>query len=707
MLQRAVWFVNKSYRSIYVTYGPIRVLHSKIRHEGRDSIEASVWIDRDLNDEQVDGRHDHAPASGESLAEGLRWWHSHAVNLDNHVNPTLQSLDERESYTEADAEAAAEATDAQGRMGIVITGHVDHGKSTIVGRLLVDTGSLPDGKLEQVRAHCAATARPFEYAFLLDALKDEQAQGITIDAARIFFESSRRQYVILDAPGHIEFLRNMITGAAHAEAALLVIDALEGIQENSRRHGYMLALLGVRQVAVVVNKMDLVGYSAEVFATISDEFGNFLRQLDLEPSCFIPVSGRDGENLALPSKKMPWYEGPTVLGALDAFTTDSSATERPFRMPVQGVYKFTEDGDDRRIIAGGVVTGSLSVGDEVVFYPSGKRSRVKTIEHFNAPPPESVSAGSGTGFTLHDQLYLPRGEVAARASEAKPHVTTRLRVSLFWLGKQPLVPRKEYVLKLGTARVPVRVESIQRVLNASSLATLDSADHVGRNDVAECVLRLGRAIAFDITAEIPELGRFVLVEDYEIRGGGIIREALPDRQSWVRDRVLLRNYMWEPSSISAEQRAERFGQLSRLVLITGEKDADRKALARELETKLFADGRMVYFLGIGNLLYGVDADLGRAGDDRQEHMRRLAEIANLMLDSGAILIVTAAELTTADLETIKAGVDPERVTTVWLGDRHAVGLPSDLTVSERLNSAEGAEQIKSLLGDQGVVFRPW
>jgi bifunctional enzyme CysN/CysC len=593
------------------------------------------------------------------------------------------------------------------RMGIVITGHVDHGKSTIIGRLLADTGSLPDGKLEQVRELCKRTARPFEYAFLLDALKDEQAQGITIDAARIFFNSAGRQYVILDAPGHIEFLKNMITGAAHAEAALLVIDALEGIQENSRRHGYMLSLLGVRQVAVLINKMDLVNHDQQVFDQIARDFAEFLQPLELKPSCFIPVCGRDGDNIASRAETMRWYDGPTVLEALDRFTVERKGADRPFRMPVQGVYKFTEDGDDRRIIAGAVLTGTISLGDEVMFFPSGKRSRVKSIEAFNAPPPRRAVAGSATGFTLEEQIYVVRGEIAARADEPKPHVTTRLRVSLFWLGKQPLKKGTEYTLKLGCARVAVRVEAINRVMDASSLAAVESPEQVGRNDVAECVLKLGRAIAFDLAAELPETGRFVLVEDYEIRGGGIIREGLPDRQEWVRERVLLRNYKWEPSGISPEQRAERYAQLPRLVLITGERDTDRKAVARELEGRLFADGRLVYFLGIGNILYGVDADLGRTGEDRSEHMRRLAEIANLLLDAGAILIVTAVELTPEDLEIIKAGVDADQMTTVWIGDNIVTGLPSDLRLSERLTHEEAADQIKSHLRDQGVIFRPW
>jgi bifunctional enzyme CysN/CysC len=588
-------------------------------------------------------------------------------------------------------------------MGIVITGHVDHGKSTIIGRLLADTGSLPDGKLDQVKALCARTARPFEYAFLLDALKDEQAQGITIDSARIFFGSAKREYMILDAPGHIEFLKNMITGAAHAEAALLVIDAQEGIQENSRRHGYMLSLLGVRQVAVLINKMDLVGYDERAFNEIATAYREFLSHLAIAPSYFIPVSGRNGDNIAQRTDAMSWYDGPSVLEALDDFETDRTADTRPFRMPVQGVYKFTEDGDDRRIVAGTIITGAISSGDEVVFYPSGKRSHVKRIETFNADAPASVSAGSATGFTLREQIYVERGEVAARADEGKPLVTTRIRASLFWLGREPLKKRTDYILKLGTARVTVRIESIETVMNAASLATTEKAESVGRNEVAECVLKLGRAIAFDLAADLPENGRFVLVSNYEIQGGGIVREAHPDRQSWVRDRVLLRNYKWEPSGISFEQRTERYGQVPRLVLITGDRSTDRKALARELEARLFAEGRLVYFLGIGNLLYGIDSDLGRADEDRKEHMRRLAELANVMMDAGAIMLVTALELTPDDLETIKAAVDPERITTVWIGEADATDLPIDLAVSDDLPLGQVAGEIETLLKSQGVI----
>lgn len=601
--------------------------------------------------------------------------------------------------------AVAAPTGAQ-RMNIVIVGHVDHGKSTVIGRLLADTHSLPEGKLEQVRAQCELNSKPFEYAFLLDALKDEQAQGITIDAARVFFKSRQRPYLILDAPGHIEFLKNMITGASRAEAALLVIDAAEGVQENSRRHGYMVSLLGLRQLAVVVNKMDLVNWDRAVYDRIVREYGAFLDQVGIKPSAFIPVSGRGGDNIADRSTNLPWYSGPTVLDALDAFHTEPPPVERSFRMSVQDVYKFTKQGDDRRIVAGTIDSGAVAVGDTVVFYPSGKKSRVKTIEAFNRPAQSRAVAGSQVGFTLQEQIYITRGELAALEREPRPQVTTRLRVSLFWLGKDPMVKRKEYLLKLGTMRVTMRLEEILRVMDASTLGATEQAAAVQRHDVAECVLKLDRAIACDLAEDVAATSRFVIVDDFEIRGGGIVREALSDRQAAVRDRVMLRNYKWEPSIIQPERRAEKYNQKAALILVTGEHEHDRKGIAKALEGRLFDDGKVVYFLGIGNVLYGVDADIERKQENRLEHMRRLAEVANLMLDAGIILVVAAAELTQDDLEVIKTAVQPDWIDTIWAGD----SITTDLSVDLHLPGGavpEAVDRLKAHLQDKGIIFRPW
>ncbi|HEX3236568.1 MAG TPA: GTP-binding protein [Gemmatimonadales bacterium] len=592
------------------------------------------------------------------------------------------------------------------RMNIVIVGHVDHGKSTVIGRLLADTHSLPEGKLEQIRAQCELNSKPFEYAFLLDALKDEQAQGITIDAARVFFKSRLRHYLILDAPGHIEFLKNMITGAARAEAALLVIDAAEGVQENSRRHGYMVSLLGVKQLSVVVNKMDLVGWDRGVYDRIVQEYGAFLDQVGIRPASFIPVAARGGDNIAERSPQLSWYDGPTVLDALDAFHSEPAPVELPFRMPVQDVYKFTKQGDDRRIVSGTIDSGTVRVGDAVVFYPSGKKSRVKSIEAFNRATPTRAEAGWAVGFTLQEQIYITRGEMATVETEPRPQVTTRLRVSLFWLGKEPMIKRKEYLLKLGTARVTARIEEVLRVMDASTLDSAEQRTMVQRHDVAECVLKLDRAIACDLAEDIPATSRFVIVDDFEIRGGGIVREALPDRQAAVRDRVMLRNYKWEPSIIQPERRAEKYNQKAALILVTGEHETDRKGVAKALEGKLFEDGKVVYFLGIGNVLYGVDADIERKQENRLEHMRRLAEVANLMLDAGIILVVAAAELTQDDLEVIKTAVDPDWIETIWTGDTVTTDLTCDLHLPGGA-VPEAVDRLKAHLQDKGVIFRPW
>lgn len=592
-------------------------------------------------------------------------------------------------------------------MNIVIVGHVDHGKSTVVGRLLADAGALPQGKLEQVKAQCERTSKPFEYAFLIDALKDEQAQGITIDSARIFFKTAKRNYTLIDAPGHIEFLKNMVTGASRAEAALLVIDASEGVQENSKRHGYLLSMLGIRQVVILINKMDLVAYGREVYEKIVREYAPFLLRIGIEPACYIPVSGRNGDTIVKLGTEMAWYDGKTVLEVLDAFEYETVPTAKPFRMPVQDVYKFTRFGDTRRIVAGTVVTGSIRVGEEVVFYPSGKKSRVETIESFNTPTRVEVGSGYATGLTLSEQIYLGRGEIAAKVGEPQPKVTTRLRVNLFWLGKDPLVRKKEYLLKLGTARIPAVIEEIIRVIDASSLESDEKKDRIDRHEVAECILRCHRAIAFDAADQIALTGRFVVVDGYEISGGGIVRAALEDQQTWVRDKVLLRDYRWEKSVIPMESRAEKYSQKASLIVITGKKDVGKKPIAKRLEGRLFADGKIVYFLGIGNVLYGVDADIKDMDRHREEHIRRLAEVANILLDAGCILIITAIELTQDDLEIIKTVVHPECIEVIWIGEDITTDITYDLMIAHPENGEEAVNQIKDLLQDRRIIFRPW
>jgi bifunctional enzyme CysN/CysC len=604
-------------------------------------------------------------------------------------------------------------------MNIVIVGHVDHGKSTIIGRLLADTHSLPAGKLEQVQERCRRNSKPFEYAFLLDALKDEQAQGITIDAARCFFKTVKRNYIIIDAPGHIEFLKNMVTGASRAEAALLVIDATEGVQENSRRHSYMLSMLGIRQIAVLVNKMDLVNYRPQVFQSIQEEYRHFLKQIGMTPFAFIPVSGLQGDNIAGKSTQMPWYQGCNVLEILDGFQCTALPEDKPFRMPVQGVYKFTNGNDTRRIVAGSIVSGSIRVGNEVVFYPSGKKSVISSIEAFNQVQPTEATVGYATGFTLQEQIYITRGEVATLAGQPEPKVTTRIKVNLFWLGKEAAIKDKPYLLKLGAAKVEMRIETIIRVINASNLQA-NTKELVERHEVAECILKLERTIAFDQAAENIHTSRFVIVDHYEIAGGGIILESLIDGQGRMRDHLFLRNNKWETSLITAEERAERYNQRTTLIVITGQRDVGKKPIAKALERLLFDLGKMVYFLGIGNILYGVDADIKSqyaelaatgtqsvtGAHENREHLRRLAEVANLMLDSGMMLIVTAIELSMPDLEIIKATVNSQNIVAVWVGPKIASSIDYDLYLPDFASEEQAAAKIKNHLQEKGIIFKP-
>jgi len=591
------------------------------------------------------------------------------------------------------------------KMNIVIVGHVDHGKSTIIGRLLADTGSLPKGKLEQIQDYCERNSMPFEYAFLIDALKDERRQNITIDSARVFFKSSKRHYIIIDAPGHIEFVKNMVTGAARAEAALLVIDAQEGVQENSRRHGNLLSLLGIRQLVVLINKMDLVGFDQTRFENIQREYASFLDQVGLKPSQFIPVSARQGDNISQPGGNMPWYTGPTTLEALDAFHKEKPLTDLPFRMPVQDVYRFTQFGDSRRIIAGSVASGRIQVNDEITFYPSGKRSTIQTIESMNGTDQTEILSGQAAGFTLSQQIYVKRGDIAVRLNEHPPHVAKRLRVSLFWLGREPFILHKTYTIKLGTDRARFQIEEILRVVNTSSLENAAGQEQVGQYEVAECVLSLEHAIAFDYADELPETGRFVIVDGYEIRGGGIVLEGLPDAESGIRETVFQRNVHWILSNVTEDERSERYKQRACLVIITGQQDVGRKRLARILESHLFHAGSTVYFLGMGSVIHGLDADIRGHSEsqDRHEHIRRIAEIANIFLDAGIILIVTAVALTQADLELFQSIVDPTKMVTIWVGDPVSTDIQHQLKLEKDQPPDQSLLQILGMLKGNGFI----
>jgi len=576
------------------------------------------------------------------------------------------------------------------RLDIVAVGHVDHGKSTVIGRLMADTGSLPEGKLDQVKAMCAINARPFEYAFLLDALKNEQAQGITIDTARCFFNTPKRHYIIHDAPGHVEFLKNMITGASRAQAALLVIDAQEGVRENSKRHGYILSMLGIRQIAVLVNKMDLLDWDQEAYDAVTREYAGFLARLGVRPTSFIPVSARDGANIATRAAEAPWYDGPTVLEQVEAFKRLDDDLERPFRMPLQDVYKFTAAGDDRRIFVGTVETGRIRPGDEVVFLPSGKRSTVATIEALSGPRPDEAYAGQATGLTLDTQVYAKPGELMVRADEPAPLVADRLRANIFWMATAPLVRGRRYVLRMGAARVPVELESVLSVLDSQELQSVTGAAQVERHDVAEVVFRSTRPVAFDAADTLEPTSRFVVVAGFDTAGCGIALEALPEAAASADG-----ERRFGVGEVTDEQRAAHYGHAGKAVVFVGESGEDAHAVAASLERRIFDLGVHSYCLSATDL--GEDKDvLGR-----EAQIGRLGEIAWAMTDAGIVLVAALGDMDRFDLDRLRTLAAPHEVFVIGRGDGGDLGADLDLPAS--LATEEAAEEALRALTAAGVL----
>jgi len=521
------------------------------------------------------------------------------------------------------------------QLKIVIVGHVDHGKSTLVGRLFYDTGSLPEGKYEKIKAACDHRGMPFEWAFLMDGLQAERDQNITIDTAQIWFRTAKRQYVIIDAPGHKEFLKNMVTGAASAEAALLLIDANEGVQEQSRRHGFLLSLLGVQQVAVLINKMDLKGYSDKVFKSIEDEYRAFLKQLGVTPKLFIPISASKGDNVASKSSNMPWYSGPTVLEALDRFQVAAPLENRPLRFPIQDVYRF----DHRRILAGRIESGKLRVGDKILFSPRNKVSTIKSIENWPHGSREEARAGESVGITLTEQVFVERGQIGSPEQDA-PIETDVFSAKLFWLGRQNLEVGRKIKLKLTTEEVECQIQSIEKLIDASTLAEIDakSRRHIARNDVAEVTIRTKTPVAFDNYDRIVPTGRFVLVDHRQVCGGGVISKGeYPDRRQ-VLSGVKSQNIFWTTGKITRDAREQRNRHKGAIIWLTGLSGAGKSTVATELERELFQMGLHTYILDGDNIRHGLSANLGFSPEDRTENIRRVGEVAKLMMDAGTLVI---------------------------------------------------------------------
>jgi bifunctional enzyme CysN/CysC len=513
---------------------------------------------------------------------------------------------------------------------IVIVGHVDHGKSTLVGRLLHETGSLPEGKLEMLKAVSARRGMPFEWSFLLDALQTERDQGITIDTTQIRFRTRSREVVLIDAPGHVEFLRNMITGAAQADGALLIIDALEGVRDQTRRHGYLLHLLGVKQVAVIVNKMDRVDFGAARFGEIHDEISAHLTNLGIAPLAVVPISARDGDGVTARSTRTNWYHGPTVVEALDRLEPAQPLERLPLRLPVQAIYKF----DDRRIVAGRIESGRLAIGDEVVIMPAGKVAKVKSVEGWPVMPPvEAQTAGRAIGITLDRELFVERGDIIAHAG-ASPRDTRRLRARIFWLHDKPLAKGDQILVRLGTKESRANVVAIGNAVDPGELSSL-KAEQIARNHVGEIDISLSQAVAADAYAENPRIGRLVIEVNGRIAGGGLVLSVDAGQRAVPVDIVPVE------SALRPDERSARYRHHGAVVWLTGLPGSGKSTLARALERKLFGRGGSPMLLDGDTLRAGLNRDLGFSAQHRRENIRRLAEVASHLARNGHVAIVAA------------------------------------------------------------------
>ncbi|MEY2541620.1 MAG: bifunctional enzyme CysN/CysC [Verrucomicrobiota bacterium] len=516
------------------------------------------------------------------------------------------------------------------RVKIVFVGHVDHGKSTLIGRILHDTGSLPEGKIEMIKAACAAEGMEFEFAFLLDALLEEQKQNVTIDTTQITFRTKKRPYAIIDAPGHQEFLKNMITGASNADAAVLVIAASEGVREQSRRHAYLLSLLGIKQVIVLVNKMDLVDFSEKRFQEIEREYRKFLVDLGLEAREFIPASAKTGENVAEKSKHLKWHRGPTVLEALDATEPTPSPVDLPLRFCVQDIYRF----DDRRIIAGRIETGTMRVGDKLVFSPANKTSKVQTIERGNAESDSAAIAGDSIGITLSEQIFVERGYVASHQTDT-PIEANRFRTDLFWIAREPLRIGLPYDLRLATQDLKCQIVSIEQVMDSSTLEyKIDKSEQLERNEVGRLTIQTRAPLVLDNHDRVPNLGRFVLVDNGKICAGGTIFGGVYTDRTIAKSK----NIFWTGGKITSRERSTQTGHRGAVVWLTGLSGAGKSTIAQALERELFNRAMHTYVLDGDNIRHGLNSNLGFSPEDRVENIRRVSEVATLMADSGVVVI---------------------------------------------------------------------
>jgi len=399
---------------------------------------------------------------------------------------------------------------------IVIVGHVDHGKSTLIGRLLYDTGCLPPDKFSEIQSSSETLGRNLEFAFVMDCFEEERSRGITIDTTQTFFKTPKRRYVIIDAPGHKEFLKNMITGSSQAEAALLIIDAFEGIRDQTRRHAYILGMLGFKQVCVLLNKIDLVEYAQDKFIQLKAEVTDFLNQLNIHPTFILPISAIQGDNVAHPSEKLSWFDGPTVLQALDTFEA-LKVEEKPLRLPIQDIYTI----DGKKILVGRIEAGRLRKGERVYLLPEKKKVEVKVIEKFLEEDVPLAHFEESVGICLKGRHRIKRGQILT--GDLSSMISDSIRANIFWMDARAHQKGETLLFRCVTQEIPCQIEKIYKKFDPASMELIEEeASSISGAEVADVMIHLKSQAVVDPFNDIPEMGRFVLEKEGRPAAGGII-----------------------------------------------------------------------------------------------------------------------------------------------------------------------------------------
>ncbi|HEY5348283.1 MAG TPA: adenylyl-sulfate kinase [Candidatus Lustribacter sp.] len=506
---------------------------------------------------------------------------------------------------------------------VAVTGHVDHGKSTLIGRLLHDTGSLVEGKADEIIASSRRRGLAVEWSFAVDAAQEERDQAITIETARVWLHYGGRRIVIIDTPGHREFIKNMMSGAADADVGILVIDALEGIADQTYRHAYLLRLLDVPEIVVAVNKIDAVPDARERFAQISSDIRAVLETLGRPLRAIVPLSARDGDNVVTRSERTSWYAGPALIEVLVALHPAAPPAERAVRFDVADVYRFN---DDERIAVGNVVAGSIAPGDRVRLSPSGATTRVRAIRRW-PDDPSPGRAGQAVGLTFEDPVFIDRGDVVTAAEQPPLGATASFDGVFFWLSATPPRVGETLPLKIGRAEVAVTIAGIDETIDLGILDKV-APDDSSRHTAFALRLRAARGIAADVGA------RCVLLRGGEVVGGGKLSRVEPPsaRRS---DNLVLQGHL-----ISSDSRAQRNGYRGLVAWLTGLPGSGKSTIAMAVERELFARGYFVYVLDGDNVRAGLNRDLGFTTAGRQENIRRIGEVAALFADAGAIVIAS-------------------------------------------------------------------